>query len=162
MHTEYRANVALWSDAEPFLWAWYSFFPVHIQAIQMQQQEVLVAIQSAGYINRCMHGTKPVVRTAHTTFPWALHWGRLMCTLPDGASPGQRDSWAHPELHYCLGSELLGTPKATVEAVGPRQYLHFPHYQVMAQSVVRSQLATLVSPCCCRSSERRELQPPRE
>lgn len=124
--TEYRVP---WSDAGPFLWTSYSFFSVHIQAIQTQQQQVLVAIQSGGYINHCMHSRKPVVRTAHSTFPWALRWRSLMCTLPDGASPGERDNWASPELHCCLGSELLGSPKATLEAVGCRQYLHFPHHQ---------------------------------
>lgn len=97
-----------------------------------------MAIQSAGYINHYMHGRKPAVRTAHTTFPWALIWGRLICTLPDAASPG--DSWAHPELHYCLGSELLGSPKATVEAVGPRQCLGFPHHQDKAWRGARRQL----------------------
>lgn len=90
-----------------------------------------------------------------------LCWGSLMCTLPDGASPvALPDSWACLELHYCLGSEVLGSPKATVKAVGPRQYLHFLHHQARGQTVVRSQVVTLASLCCCRSSERRELQPP--
>lgn len=72
-----------------------------------KQQEVLVTIQAAGHINPCMHGMKPMFRTAHATSPWALHWGRLMCTLPVGASPGERESWAHPELCDCLRSKLL-------------------------------------------------------
>lgn len=104
--TEYRANVDPQSDAEPFLWTWFSFFPVHIQAIQMQQQEVLVTFQFSGYINHCMHKRKPVVRTAHITFPWALHWGRLMCTLPDSASPGERDSWSCYSLCYVIAWAL--------------------------------------------------------
>lgn len=48
--------MVLWSDAGPFLWVWYSFFPVLVQDTQMQQRGLLVAIQSAGYINQLFTG----------------------------------------------------------------------------------------------------------
>lgn len=95
------------------------FFPC--EHTSYPKQKVLMEVQSAGYINHCMHGAKPVVRTAHT-FPWR----KLKCHMVPALG---KHSYAHPELHYCLRSGLLGSPKAVVEATGPRQYLCFPHHQ---------------------------------